>query len=188
MRILSWQRSKSVKNCYGQDTRDGNIDIVKTLLDKGVDVNYKNHWDDTALSWAKRSGHEDIVHLLEAATMTNGVIYYNTDSSAVIFNMIECRATNIPYIGKVIVQGIVEKEIDLSRHEVAMNILEKATHFAKEECPIKTLGFEEVKIYLCRDNEKLDNCQVSAKLDAYSYGRDDKPKVYSYSNREEKVR
>lgn len=128
---------------------------------------------------------QNIITTKNGITMVNGVMTANVDPSAVDLSMIECRDG---LFAKVIVKGVVEKEIDLSEYEVAPNILEKAAHFAKEKCPIGTNGFEDIYIYLCRENEELNSCAVKAKLDAYSYSRDDKPKISNHSNREHEKR
>jgi ankyrin repeat protein len=48
-------------------SEQGNIDIVKLLLDNGADVNAKTTSGRTALIWARENRHENIVKLLEDA-------------------------------------------------------------------------------------------------------------------------
>lgn len=45
----------------------GHIDIVRTLLEKGVDVNAKRKNGDTALTEAKKNDHKEIVSMLKEA-------------------------------------------------------------------------------------------------------------------------
>ena len=47
--------------------REGNIAIVKALLDKGIDVNEKDREGKTALMLATGNGHTEVVELLEHA-------------------------------------------------------------------------------------------------------------------------
>jgi ankyrin repeat protein len=47
--------------------REGNIAIVKALLDKGIDVNEKDREGKTALMLATENDHTEIVELLEQA-------------------------------------------------------------------------------------------------------------------------
>ncbi len=42
----------------------GHIDIVKALIDRGVDINVKDKDNDTALIIAKKNGYNDIVQFL----------------------------------------------------------------------------------------------------------------------------
>lgn len=60
-------------------TRYGHIDIVKLLLDNGVDVNVN---DGEALWWAAKTGNEDIVRLLLAHKPLTGIqsAYYTARS------------------------------------------------------------------------------------------------------------
>lgn len=44
--------------------RDGSRDLVELLISKGADINLDNGWGGTALSIAKRKGHQEIVELL----------------------------------------------------------------------------------------------------------------------------
>src|SRR5437870_12792516 len=59
--------------------RKGNVAAVKALLDKGVDVNSKNAYGATALSYAADKGHLEIVKLLLAHKATVNVkdTFYN---------------------------------------------------------------------------------------------------------------
>ena len=45
----------------------GRTDIVQLLLAKGADVNAKNNYGETALFWAKKMGHKEIVRILKEA-------------------------------------------------------------------------------------------------------------------------
>lgn len=49
----------------------GDIDIIKTLVELGVDVNALNHSDENALMYAARWGHEEAVRLL--LPLTNNI-------------------------------------------------------------------------------------------------------------------
>ena len=40
--------------------------MVALLLDKGADITATGNTGETALDWAARSGHKDVVALLEA--------------------------------------------------------------------------------------------------------------------------
>jgi len=42
----------------------GHYRIVKYLVKQGIDINYKDHWNDTAIVWAISGGHYKIVKLL----------------------------------------------------------------------------------------------------------------------------
>ena len=44
---------------------EGNIDIVELLLTAGAETNLKDSEGKTALMWAEKEGHHDIVYLLE---------------------------------------------------------------------------------------------------------------------------
>jgi ankyrin repeat protein len=46
--------------------KDGNLEKVKQLLEKGADVNAKNKYGGTALMYASYQGHEEIVKLLKS--------------------------------------------------------------------------------------------------------------------------
>jgi len=48
-------------------TKTRRPDIVKLLLEKGADVNAKNHYGTTALKAASDIGHTDIVKMLKEA-------------------------------------------------------------------------------------------------------------------------
>lgn len=45
-------------------SRDGQLSIVKMLLDAGADVNALNKYGDTPLLWASYNGHNEVVKLL----------------------------------------------------------------------------------------------------------------------------
>ena len=45
-------------------SRDGQLDLVKLLLERGGNVNIQDIYGDTALIWASLYGHLDIVKLL----------------------------------------------------------------------------------------------------------------------------
>ena len=45
----------------------GHTESVKHMLALDDDVNAKNNDGDTALTWAKKRGHEEIVHMLKEA-------------------------------------------------------------------------------------------------------------------------
>jgi ankyrin repeat protein len=51
-------------DALSEAARKGDAAAVKTLLDEGVDVNTKFHYDRTALSFAADRGHVDVVKLL----------------------------------------------------------------------------------------------------------------------------
>ena len=42
----------------------GNMEIVKILLDKGIDLNQHTHYGFNALHWASERGHKEIVEFL----------------------------------------------------------------------------------------------------------------------------
>jgi len=74
--------SKDMIKCLlanGPDTtiveasKHGHIDVVKTLLEKGVDINTKDEYGYTALSYAALKGHAEVVDLL---------IEYGADTNA----------------------------------------------------------------------------------------------------------
>ncbi|WP_371219266.1 ankyrin repeat domain-containing protein [Orientia tsutsugamushi] len=44
--------------------KKGYIDVVKYLIDHGIDVNTQNHWNNTALHFASHSGNTHMVKLL----------------------------------------------------------------------------------------------------------------------------
>ena len=44
--------------------REGHIDIVRLLLDRGANINAINDYERTALMWAANTGHTDVVRLL----------------------------------------------------------------------------------------------------------------------------
>jgi len=44
---------------------EGHLDVVKYLIDQGINVNSKDRWEHTALDEAKHNKHHDIVDLLE---------------------------------------------------------------------------------------------------------------------------
>ncbi len=44
--------------------REGHLDVVRNMLDKGVDINTKDGWDSTPMMYAAANGHTDIVALL----------------------------------------------------------------------------------------------------------------------------
>jgi ankyrin repeat protein len=46
---------------------EGHTDIVRALIDAGVDVNAKDNYGPTALEVAALNGHTDIVDLLKSA-------------------------------------------------------------------------------------------------------------------------
>jgi len=52
--------------------KEGNMLVLKAALEKGADVNAKDNDGWTALMWAKRNGHAEIVNFLIA----NGAIEY----------------------------------------------------------------------------------------------------------------
>jgi len=65
--------SKEMIRCLlanGPDTtiveasKNGHIDIVKTLIEKGVDINTKDDYGYTSLSYAALKGHSEVVDLL----------------------------------------------------------------------------------------------------------------------------
>merc|ERR1719192_3326066 len=45
-------------------SKNGHIDIVKTLIEKGVDINTKDDYGYTSLSYAALKGHSEVVDLL----------------------------------------------------------------------------------------------------------------------------
>jgi ankyrin repeat protein len=47
-----------------QNARDGNLNRVLDLLQRGLDVNDKNEYGDTALVWASNNGHLEVVRAL----------------------------------------------------------------------------------------------------------------------------
>ena len=55
---------------YGSEY--GHRDVVKVLLDAGVDMNRKDQDGETALAIAKRKNHEEIVQLLKNAGANGG--------------------------------------------------------------------------------------------------------------------
>jgi ankyrin repeat protein len=52
------------KNMMLAESRNGNTEAVKQLLEAGTDVNAKNNLGDTPLMWAARYGHTETVKLL----------------------------------------------------------------------------------------------------------------------------
>ena len=46
--------------------RNGNIEMVKYLLDKGVDANKPDEFGYTAAYWAKENDHPELLPLLPA--------------------------------------------------------------------------------------------------------------------------
>ena len=50
-------------------SQKGNKETVKSLIDKGADVNAKTNNDDTAMCIASRMGHKEIVELLSNAKL-----------------------------------------------------------------------------------------------------------------------
>ncbi|SPP24013.1 ankyrin repeat-containing protein 13 [Orientia tsutsugamushi] len=44
--------------------KKGYIDVVKYLIDHGINVNTQNHWNNTALHFASHSGNTHMVKLL----------------------------------------------------------------------------------------------------------------------------
>jgi ankyrin repeat protein len=45
-------------------TRNDRLEVVRTLLDAGADVNHRNEGDTTAIYWAAFKGNEDMINLL----------------------------------------------------------------------------------------------------------------------------
>ncbi|MYC72281.1 MAG: ankyrin repeat domain-containing protein [Gemmatimonadetes bacterium] len=51
-------------------TREGHVEAVGLLVEKGADVNARTSGGFTASMWAKREGHQEVIDLLEAASAT----------------------------------------------------------------------------------------------------------------------
>jgi ankyrin repeat protein len=60
------------KNMILAESRNGNTEAVKRLLEAGTDVNARNNLGDTPLMWAARNGHTETVKLfLESSADVN---------------------------------------------------------------------------------------------------------------------
>ena len=51
-------------------TEIGDTSIARLLLERGVDINAANVHEETALTWARRRGHEDLIEILRKAGAT----------------------------------------------------------------------------------------------------------------------
>ena len=98
---------------------DGDLNAVKTLLDKGADV---NAWDSgTALMWASKNGHTSVARLLidRGAKLDEGNVAGDTPLGlAAQFGHID------------IVRILIEKGADVERARVGLE--KRAAEFAKD--------------------------------------------------------
>jgi ankyrin repeat protein len=72
-KIAIWLKKAGVTNSYNpqgkeeifiQAAKDNDIQCVKKYIERGIDPNYKDKYERTALQWAVMYGYEDMVNLL----------------------------------------------------------------------------------------------------------------------------
>ena len=66
--------------------REGHVDCVKELVDAGADVNLKNRYQDTALTFAGKIGNADIAEILISAGAN--VRALDMDKSSALMNAV----------------------------------------------------------------------------------------------------
>ena len=62
----SLSKTKNGETALMDASREGHVEIVQAILDKGTNVNAKDDWGRTALMLASQKGHKDHVELLLA--------------------------------------------------------------------------------------------------------------------------
>ena len=64
MGLLNRLLARKVDPAFFEAAKKGDMDAIRTFLDRGVSPNARDDHDDTALSWAACHGHSDLCRLL----------------------------------------------------------------------------------------------------------------------------
>lgn len=174
-----------------------NIEAVEPnwiITDKGCKVWNPNPQPNESVTWSgecvdgKANGNgiltwyknriefsRNIMTTKNGNLMVNGILTGKVEPSSVVFSIFECNKI-FSYRGIV---GVVDKEIDLSRHHVALHILEKAAQFAREVCPMKD-NFSNIDVVLYQGDIK--------EFREYEYKQGAKHPSDSYKRMDEKYK